>query len=86
VSYIIESTRSGTPEIAFCEEKRKLVDRFLDAIHELTQLHTQQTRAVIDGDSDFARFDVLIHMAIERKDEAKYALIRHMETHNCREA
>jgi DNA-binding response OmpR family regulator len=73
------------PEIAFCEEKIRLMEGFLSAIHELTDLQSQQTRAVIDGDPDFSRFDMLIHMASDRKDEAKYALLRHIETHHCEE-
>jgi adenine specific DNA methylase Mod len=43
----------------------------------------QQTQAVIDHDPDFSRFDDLIHMAREIKDEAKYALIAHTSEHDC---
>ena len=73
----------GIPAIAFCEEKAELTEEFLRAIHEVTNLHTEQTQAVIEGDPDFARFDVLIHLATERKEEAKYALMRHIEAHQC---
>lgn len=73
------------PDIAFCPEKARLTEWFLDAIHELTDLHAQQTRAVIQNDPEFSRFDVLIHMAAEKKEEAKYALIRHIELHHCEE-
>jgi hypothetical protein len=71
------------PEIAFCEEKQQLTDRLLEAIHELTVLHSQQTQSVIDGDQDFPRFDMLLHLAQEKKDNAKYAWIEHVESHRC---
>jgi hypothetical protein len=78
--------RRPVPEIAFCEEKASLVEKFLVAVHELTGLQSEQTQAVIDGDVDFGRFDLLIHMAVERKEEAKYALMHHIEVHRCTEA
>jgi hypothetical protein len=46
-------------------------------------LHVQQTQALIDGDPEFSRFDVLIHEASEQKELAKYALIAHIESHHC---
>jgi len=73
------------PDVVFCPEKVSLTEEFLSAIQELTELQAQQTRAVIEDDPDFSRFDVLIHMANERKEQAKYALIRHMEAHHCEE-
>lgn len=73
------------PEIGYCEEKQELTDRLLQAIHELTILHSQQTRAVIEDDEDFPRFDVLLQLAQQRKDNAKYAWIEHVESHRCAE-
>lgn len=67
----------------FCEEKMRLEDEFLKAIRELTALQAQQTQAIIDGDPEFSRFDVLIHVASEQKDLAKYALMGHIESHGC---
>jgi len=66
-----------------CAEKVRLQDAFLKAMRELMALQTQQTQALIDNDPDFSRFDVLIHLAGEQKDLAKYALISHIETHGC---
>jgi hypothetical protein len=71
------------PEVAFCEEKHRLTENFVAASRELLNLQSQQSQAVIDGDPDFARFDLLLHMAGERKDLAKYALLFHMESHHC---
>jgi hypothetical protein len=59
------------------------MEAFLDAIRQLTLLQNEQAKAVIEGDSDFSRFDLLIHMANEKKDHAKYALLLHMQEHGC---
>jgi hypothetical protein len=71
------------PDIAFCEEKQSLIREFIAANHILLALHVQQTQAVIDDDSDFLRFDDLIHLAREKKEQAKYTLIAHLEAHHC---
>ena len=71
------------PTIGFCGEKNRLLDAFLQSIHELNAIQAEQTQAVIDGDTDFSRFDVLLHMAQEKKESAKYAWIAHVESHGC---
>ena len=81
---LAEATRH-LPEIWYCQERIRLADQFIQAIHTLTGLQTQQSQAVIDGDTDFSRFDLLIHMAIQAKEEAKYALIEHLQDHGCEE-
>jgi hypothetical protein len=48
-------------------------------------LQNEQTQAVIQGDSDFPRFDVLLHHAQERKEIEKYVWIAHVESHGCGE-
>jgi hypothetical protein len=73
------------PQIGLCEEKQRLQDEFLDAIRAVTFLLGQQAEAVIDWDPAYTRFDWLLHMAHERKDSAKYALIAHIEAHHCEE-
>ena len=77
--------RSRVPEIGFCQEKNRLLDEFLQASRELMALQNQQTQAVIQGDSDFPRFDVLLHLAQERKEVVKYAWIAHVDSHGCEE-
>ena len=77
--------RGHIPDVAFCEEKKRLQDDFLDAIHDVNFIQNQQTQAVIEGDPDFSRFDVLLHFAQEKKDIAKYAWIAHVESHGCGE-
>jgi hypothetical protein len=68
---------------SFCETKQRLIDEFTAANHELMELQNQQTQAVIHHDSDFTRFDDLIHMARAKKDRAKFALIAHTSEHHC---
>ena len=71
------------PDLPFCETKRSLIEDFTAANHALMELQNQQTQAVIEQDPDFSRFDDLIHMAREIKDQAKYALIAHIDEHHC---
>jgi phage terminase small subunit len=78
-----QQRRNDLPLIPFCEEKQRLIEEFLAANHALVDLQNQQTQAVIDQDPEFSRFDDLIHMARERKDQAKYSLIAHIENHHC---
>lgn len=77
--------RSPIPEVGFCEQKNRLLRDFLKAIQDLNDILSQQTRAVIESDPDFSRFDVLLHLAQEKKDMAKYAWIAHVEAHRCME-
>ena len=66
-----------------CKVARRLLDSFGEAVQELLQLHEHQLLAVVEGDSDCSRFDVLIHMANERKHEAKYLYLCHLDAHSC---
>ena len=59
------------------------MEEFLEAIRELTHLQSEQAKSVIEGDPEFSRFDLLIHMANQRKDRAKYALLLHVQEHGC---
>jgi hypothetical protein len=75
--------RVATAQVAYCEVARRLLDAFGEAVQELVQLHEHQFLAIVDGESDCTRFDALIHMANERKYEAKYSYLRHLEAHGC---
>ena len=66
-----------------CYERRRLSSEFLAAVRDITTLENQQIQAVISDDPDFARFDLLLHVAVERKRQAKYALLHHIQTHSC---
>jgi hypothetical protein len=73
------------PDIGFCEAKHRLLDEFLNSIREVSVLLGEQAEAVIEWDPAFSRFDLLLHLANEKKDAAKYALIAHIEAHHCEE-
>jgi hypothetical protein len=68
---------------AICPEAQILLDAFLTAIREIGELTAQQVEAAASGDEDFQRFDLLLHFAGEKKHNAKYALIQHVEQHAC---
>ena len=80
-------TSNGSPRVpekaAYCEEARRLLDAFGDAVRDLVQLHELQFRAIVEGDPECNRFDVLIHVANERKMAAKYEYLHHVEVHGC---
>ena len=67
----------------YCEEARRLLNAFADAIHELVQVHEQQFNAIILGDLDCTQFDLSIHEANKAKYAAKYAYLGHLEEHGC---
>jgi two-component system, chemotaxis family, response regulator Rcp1 len=74
---VAKATRSG------CKQHQHLLDEFGAAVREVLRLHEDQFRAIIEGDSDSSRFDLLIHLANEKKQRAKYEFMRHMESHDC---
>ena len=74
---------SATPKSDFCEEKYRLQEQLLQAVEELLTLHRRQADALSRGDRDFSRFDPLIHMINEKKRQAKYQLMAHVEAHGC---
>ena len=71
------------PSSSGCKEHNRLLDSFGAAVQAVLEVHEQQFLSIVDGDEDFCRFDVLIHMANERKQAAKYAYLRHVEAHGC---
>lgn len=69
--------------LIYCQQARELLDALGEAIRDLIKLHEEQFQSLVGGDLDSTRFDALIHMANERKHEAKYAYLHHLETHGC---
>jgi hypothetical protein len=69
--------------IVYCEAAKLLLDAFGQAVRNVTVLHEQQFRTIVDGDPDAGRFDLLIHEALEQKLNAKYAYLNHLESHGC---
>ena len=78
-----ERGKNNLPNVPSCKEKRRLIDEFAAAYREVMELQAQQIQAATDSDPDFPRFDDLIHMAKQKKDEAKYAVIAHISEHHC---
>ena len=74
---------NSVTSVVYCKEAKELLDAFADAIRELIRLHEDQFQALVASDADSQRFDDLIHMANERKHNAKYAYMRHLEIHGC---
>ncbi len=74
---VISARKSG------CEEHNRLLDEFGMAVRELIDLHEQQFVAIVEDDAECHRFDLLIHMANEKKQLAKYGYLRHVEEHGC---
>ena len=74
----------GTPSRRiYCEQANRLLDAFGLAVQDLVKLHEQQFLAVVEGDLGANRFDLLIHDANEKKHNAKYAYMSHLEQHGC---
>ena len=69
--------------LIYCLQAKELLDALAETIRDLVTLHEAQFQAVIAGDLEIARFEELIHMANERKHEAKYAYMAHLESHRC---
>jgi len=69
--------------VLYCEEAKRLLDAFAETVQDLVRLHEEQFQAILSGDLESTRFDDLIHMANERKLEAKYNYMRHLEAHGC---
>lgn len=80
-----ESPTQKFAKTAGCQEHNRLLDDFGEAVRELLRLHEQQFLAIVDGDGECSRFDLLIHMANEHKQFTKYAYLRHVEAHGCSE-
>jgi hypothetical protein len=70
------------PGICLCEDKKRLRDEYLYRLREITALLSQQAEATV-CDLSLSRFELLLHLAREKKDAAKYALIAHIESHRC---
>jgi chemotaxis family two-component system response regulator Rcp1 len=68
---------------AGCEEHNRLLDRFGAVVQEILQLNQHQYRAIVEGDGETERFDLLIHMASEKKNAAKYDYLQHVAIHGC---
>jgi hypothetical protein len=67
----------------YCETAKQLLDTFGQAVQQVLVLHEQQFLAIVEGDTEANRFDLLIHEALEQKQNAKYAYLSHLDVHGC---
>jgi hypothetical protein len=72
------------PRLTFCcDAARILLQQFGEATRAAGELHREQFQAIVEGDANATRFDVLIHEVSERKQSAKYAYLAHLHQHGC---
>jgi hypothetical protein len=76
-------TKNSGAGIILCGKCRELLDSFVEAVHEVVTLNERHLLAVVEQEPDPHRFDLLIHAANERKQNAKYAYVNHLEMHAC---
>ena len=70
------------PEIAFCEEKIRLLAQFYDAVREMVALHQKAATALM-RDQALADLEGAMDRAREAKDRAKDAYLLHVKHHGC---
>jgi hypothetical protein len=78
-----QNTARPAIEVLYCEEAQRLLEAFGETVRELVTLHERQFLSIVEGEPDAGRFDLLTHYANERKQNAKYAYLQHLETHGC---
>jgi CheY-like chemotaxis protein len=66
-----------------CADAQNLLNDFAETVRCVVLLLEEQLQAVESGDFAANRFDVLIHEANERKQDAKYAYLHHAQVHGC---
>jgi hypothetical protein len=69
------------PAPVLCFEKRRLMQAFATAVSDYNRMQSFQVKAVLAGE-DFP-YEEEIAKAAENRDNAKYALLAHQESHGC---
>ena len=72
------ASRSSVPA---CIDKEKLLQDFAKAVSEHHRMQSAQVAAVLRGE-DFLFEDEIIKAA-ERRENAKYAVLKHRQEHGC---
>jgi hypothetical protein len=67
----------------YCETAERLLALFGESVQCLVRLHEQQFLTVLHGGEDAGRFEILMNQANERKLNAKYAYLTHLQLHGC---
>jgi hypothetical protein len=76
------TVKSPATGLFYCHQARELLEALTEAFRDLVLLEAEQFDSRITGDRD-TRLDVLVHLANERKHEAKYAYLHHLGIHKC---
>jgi hypothetical protein len=66
-----------------CSEKRELWSALVTAFQGIIDLQTRQITAVMTGQSEDTRFDLLLQSARIRRDAAKSQYLEHVAEHGC---
>jgi hypothetical protein len=68
----------------FCAERQCLITEYTVAVSDYLKAVSAQGKSAADGNW-FAFFAVEdeIHATRQRKDEAKYVFLKHLDTHGC---
>src|ERR1051325_6637115 len=75
----VPSTLRTAPVL--CMERERLRIAFVAAVSELNRIQTEQVAALSNG--ELFPFEEGIATALQRRENAKYALIAHQEQHGC---
>jgi hypothetical protein len=78
-----KGARPSRQSVPYCETAKQLLDTFGQTVQQVLILHEQQFLAIVEGDLGANRFDLLIHEALEQKQNAKYAYLSHLDLHGC---
>jgi hypothetical protein len=77
------NTKPTATSLIYCQHAKELLEALAESIRDLVLLHAEQFDSLITGDEDIMRFEALIHSANERKYEAKYTYLHHLDIHGC---
>lgn len=85
------TTTANPKPLLYCQQAQHLLGELSNAVCEVVQIQEYRSRfcAVLEGELDVLRFDnlmsVAIHLANERKIQAKSAYLNHLRIHGCSE-
>jgi hypothetical protein len=72
------------PTQIFCAERQRLITAYRLAVSEYVEAVSAQGKSAADGNwFEFFEVEDAIHATRQRKDEAKYAFLKHLDTHGC---
>jgi hypothetical protein len=73
----------STRTVSTCLEKQRLSKAFVDAVHEVMALQTNEMQMLAHRGAGLERFELALGVARRKRDQAKRAYNRHMEEHGC---